>query len=148
VEDHAGHLAAAGGGRHAQRGADQLGVVVLAQAAPGEEVDHGGRVQLPFAGFDLGHVAHPQHVGCDREEGRPAGVGAVHQPLDGLIDQRAFRRPDDRLRPVCDDSSVPPGQRTRGRALGQAVTSRTYTIFQTRSIRFGRPSSAVSPFDS
>jgi hypothetical protein len=72
VEDHAVDLAAARRGCHRQGRADQCGVMVgahrVAQQAAREQVQDGGQVQLALTGLDLGHVADPQHIGCNGVE--------------------------------------------------------------------------------
>ena len=66
VEDHAGDVAAADRGGHAQRRLGQRRVVVLAQREAGQtprrEVLDGGQVELAFVGGDLGQVPTPALV--------------------------------------------------------------------------------------
>ena len=63
VEDHAGDVAAAHRGGHAQRRLGQRRVVMLAHGEarqpPRRQVQHGGQVELALVGGDLGQVPAP-----------------------------------------------------------------------------------------
>src|SRR6266487_1903672 len=75
VEDHAG-AGVAGGDRVGQRTGDELGAQVIGQGvtddAAGGDVDHGGQIQPPFPGADVGDVPAPAGVEVGRVGGEVA----------------------------------------------------------------------------